>query len=92
MAAQVEDKQALFLDQYQIGDVVVYRRFYYEQLHVVDAIFGPGEYGITGFKKSEAWLSGSTTTDTIRLATKAERKALKRLEIIECNKDKNHVD
>jgi len=89
MAAQAEDKQALFPSEYKLGDVVVYRTFYYEQLHVIDAIFGPGVYGITGLKKSEAWLSGSTDTETIRLASKAERKAGKRLEIIERNKEKN---
>lgn len=64
---------------YQLGDAVVYRTFHYDHLHVIDALFEDGSLGVTGFKKSESWLSGFTSADAIRPATKAEIRARKRL-------------
>lgn len=64
---------------YQLGDAVVYRTFHYDHLHVIDALFEDGLLGVTGFKKSESWLSGCTSADAIRPATKAEIRARKRL-------------
>ncbi len=72
------DDSPLTVD-YKLGDVVVYREFYLDQLHVVDALHEDGSIGITGFKKREGWLKAWVDKKAIRPATKAEKKARKRL-------------
>lgn len=75
------DDSPLTVD-YKIGDVVAYRNFYLDQLHVVDELYGDdsNEVGITGLNKRENWLKGFVDKGSIRFATKAEKKAKQRLE------------
>lgn len=73
------DDSPLAVD-YKLGDVVVYREFYLDQLHVVDALHEDGSIGITGLNKRENWLKGFVDKGSIRFATKAEKKAKQRLE------------
>lgn len=72
------DDVSLAVD-YKIGDLVVYRRLYLDQIHIVDALFDDGSIGITGLKKRENWLSGCVYKESIRHITKEEKKAGKRL-------------
>lgn len=67
---------------FKIGDAVVYKTFYYDHLYVVDKIYDeyPNDVGITGFNKRDKWLESITQKKEIRLATKAEIKARRRLE------------
>lgn len=67
---------------YKLGDVVVYRDFHLDQLHVVDLLFenDPEIVGITGLKKRDSWLRGFARKNNLRHATKAEKKAKRRLD------------
>lgn len=64
---------------YKLGEVVVYKNFYLDQLHVVDMFYKDGSLGITGLKKRESWLQAWIDSDLIRPATRAEKKARQRL-------------
>ncbi len=65
---------------YEIGALVVYRSFYCDALYEVDQLFEDGSLGITCVKKRESWRNGAANPESVRLATKAEIKAKKRLE------------
>lgn len=71
----------ILVECYKIGDVVVYRSFYLDQLHVIDQLFDHDQtiVGITGLKKRESWLKGFASKKCLRHATKAEKLAKRRL-------------
>ncbi len=65
--------------QYVLGDLVVYRDFYIEFLLKIDMIIDEKTVGYRGASRQYMGFLGCTEIKEIRHATKAERKAKRRL-------------
>ncbi|WP_336916694.1 hypothetical protein [Acinetobacter modestus] len=59
---------------YQLGDIVVYRDFYIDELLKVDLIIDENTVGYRGAKRHFMYFQGCANINTLRLAEKAEIK------------------
>ena len=67
------------MSEFKVGDLIVYIDFYVEDLMKIDIIYEDEQLGFHGAKRSNKWFEGFTEKDTVRLATKEEIKAGRRL-------------
>lgn len=65
--------------EYRLGDLVVYRDFYIDFLLKIDLLIDEKTIGYRGANRHSMYFEGAADKETIRIATKAEIKAKKRL-------------